>query len=235
MAIELRLPNINGTDKEMLMQIRSFLYQHVQQLQWALNNVNTSAVNYVVQQVPSGVSSSMQVAPMSLDDGGDFDAEVAFDALKPLIIKSADIVNAYYNEINTRLESLYVAESDFGTFIEQNEQNISKTATDIEQSFANIQQILTDIENLKYNFLETKAHIKSGLLYYENEIPVYGVEIGQITEINGEEVFNKYARFTSGRLSFYDHNGVEVAYISDKKLHITHVEITGTFCSCGKQ
>ena len=229
MAIEIRLPNIKGNDREQLAQIRSYLYQLAEQLQWALNNVNTSAVNYVVKQVPSGVSSqNSQVAPMDLGDE-DFDAEVAFSALKPLIIKSADIVNAFYNEINTRLESLYVTESDFGTFIEQNEQNISKTATDIEQSFANIQQILTDIENLKYNFLETKAHIKSGLLYYENEIPVYGVEIGQITEINGEEVFNKYARFTSGRLSFYDHNGVEVAYISDKKLHITHVEITGTY------
>ena len=58
--------------------------------------------------------------------------------------------------------------------------------------------------------------------------PVYGLEIGQRTEIDGVETFNKYARFTSEKLSFYDSNDNEVAYISDKKLYITHVEITGS-------
>lgn len=229
MAIELRLPNIKGNDREQLAQIRSYLYQLTEQLQWALNNVNTSAVNYVVKPVPSGTSSHSQVAPMNLDDEGDFDAEVAFDALKPLIIKSADIVNAYYKEINTRFASLYVAESDFGTFIEQNEQNISKSSTDIEQLFTNLQQIVTDIENLNFTLAEVNAHIKSGILYYDdNGLPVYGLEIGQKNTIDGEEVFNKYARFTSDRLSFYDPNDSEVAYISDYKLYIRNVEITSS-------
>ena len=43
------------------------------------------------------------------------------------------------------------------------------------------------------------------------------------------EVFDKFARFTSDRLSFYDQNDNEVAYISDRKLYITHVEVKGTF------
>ena len=30
------------------------------------------------------------------------------------------------------------------------------------------------------------------------------------------------------RMSFYDQNGTEVAYISDYKLYITHAEFTGT-------
>ena len=47
--------------------------------------------------------------------------------------------------------------------------------------------------------------------------------------MDGEETFNKYARFTSEKLSFYDSNDNEVAYISDKKLYITHVEIIGSF------
>ena len=41
-----------------------------------------------------------------------------------------------------------------------------------------------------------------------------------------DEVFNKYARFISEKLSFYDSNGTEVAYISDKKLFIKMAEIT---------
>ena len=41
-------------------------------------------------------------------------------------------------------------------------------------------------------------------------------------------MFNKYARFTSDRLTFYDKNNTEVAYISDYKLYIRNVEITET-------
>ena len=52
--------------------------------------------------------------------------------------------------------------------------------------------------------------------------------VGQKNVIDGEEVFRKYARFTSDRLSFYDQNDVEVAYISDYKIHISHAEVTGT-------
>ena len=62
----------------------------------------------------------------------------------------------------------------------------------------------------------------------ENEIPVYGIEVGQRNTVNGVEVFNKFARFTADRLSFYDQSGEEVAYISDFKLYITNAEVTGT-------
>ena len=63
----------------------------------------------------------------------------------------------------------------------------------------------------------------------ENGLPVIGLEIGQKTTVDGVEVFNKFARFTSNRLSFYDQNGVEVAYVSDYKLYIGNVEIKGSF------
>ena len=222
MGLELRMPNINATtEREQLAQIRSYLYQFIPQLQWALNTIDTSAAsNYVVKQTTHSVASSSQP----------FNFEVAFDALKPLIIKSADIVQAYYEEINSRLVGAYVAESDFGTFKQQTEQSLSQSSTDIEQAFANLQQILTDIENLNFTLAEVNAHIRSGLLYYDDkEIPVYGLEIGQRNTIDGVEVFNKFARFTSDRLSFYDHNGTEVAYISDYRLYIRNVEITSSF------
>lgn len=222
MGIELRLPNIKGNDREQLAQIRSYLYQLTEQLQWALNNVNASSTNYVVQKIPSGASSGMQIAPTGLD------AEVTFDALKPLIIKSADIIEAYYEEINSRLEGEYVAESDFGTFIEQTVQEIDQSSTDTEQLFTNVQKIFTDIDNLNFILAEVNAHIKSGLLYYDNGLPVYGLEIGQKNTVDGEEVFNRFARFTSDRLSFYDQNDTEIAYISDYKLYITNAEVTGT-------
>ena len=35
--IELRLPKLNGNDHEQLIQLKSFLYQHLEELQYALN------------------------------------------------------------------------------------------------------------------------------------------------------------------------------------------------------
>ncbi len=219
MSIELRLPSINGTEREQLAQIRSYLYQIVPQLQWALNNI--SAPQSVVQQIIRTTAPSSQAS---------FDAEVAFSALKPLIIKSADIVQAYYEEISTRLEGMYVAESDFGSFVENTEQTLYQSSTDIEQLFTNLQGIVTEIENLNFNLAEVNAHIRSGLLYHDGEgIPVYGLEIGQKNIVDGEEVFNKFARFTADRLSFYDQNDREVAYVSDYKLYIRNVEITSSY------
>ena len=218
MGLDLRLPNITGvTEREQLSQIKSYLYQLAQQLQWALSTVETS---YTPNQV-----ASQKVIVQAKEK----DAEVTFNSLKALIIKSADIVDAYYDEISERLTGLYVASSDFGTYIQETDAQIKKTSTDITQNYSNIQKILTDIENLSLSFAESQAHIKSGLLYYDDKgLPVYGLEIGQINTVDGEEIFNKYARFTSGRLSFYDRNDTEVAYISDYKLYITNAEITGT-------
>lgn len=219
MGFDLRLPNITGvTEREQLSQIKSYLYQLAQQLQWALSTVETSST-------PNQVASQKVIVQAQAKN-----AEVDFNSLKALIIKSADIVDAYYDEISERLTGLYVASSDFGTYIQETDAQIKKTSTDITQNYSNIQKILTDIENLSFSFAESQAHIKSGILYYDDKgLPVYGLEIGQTNTVDGEEVFNKYARFTSGRLSFYDRNDTEVAYISDYKLYICNVEITNSY------
>ena len=411
MAVDIRLPHITGlTEKEQLKQINTYLFQLAEQLQWALNNADTSSHTVIIKEQP------ISVTPSSAGANGRMvqdDALTTFAALKPLIIKSAEIVEAYYEEINKRLEGLYVAQSDFGTFVQQTSQAIEQTSTSTTQRFENMQVIITgldgnlgslegdllnisteisytqrDIENLNSNIeeidsnvvslsgnvstldtslkvvegtvntldttlkavegnvtnldsnlksvegnvtnldnnlktvegavggldtnlkavetdlndtkvgigsslesiseevgvidkdlqgvkagvekdigdltdevgkvdtkledaksalnsdlgklkdsldalnsliVEVNARIKSGLLYYDdNGIPVYGLEVGQMNTVNGVEVFNKFARFTAGRLSFYDNNGTEVAYISDYKIYITHAEVTGT-------
>lgn len=219
MAIEIRLPNITGiTEREQLAQVKSYLYQLAQQLQWALGTVGTSSGQAAAVQITSKTDAS--VLPSGVV------AQTTFNALKPLIIKSADIVSAYYEEISRRLEGEYVAQSDFGTYTESTSQQINETSTGVERLFENVQKIITDIDTLEYSVIETHAHIRPGLLYYDEQgVPIYGLEIGQKKVIDGEEVFNKYARFTSDRLSFYDQNNSEVAYISDNKLYIANVEV----------
>ena len=239
MSFDFRMPNITGTDKEQLAQLRSYLYQFIPQLQWALNSIETSGGSgYVVQQQPRNVVSNSST----------FDAVAAFPDLKALIIKSADIIEAYYDKINAKLQGEYLAISDFGIFTESTQQSIDANSMGITQAFSNTQKIYTDLDlaiqnangemeslkedteknigNVKTLVVESLANIRSGILYYNKGIPVYGLEIGQINLVDGDEKFNKYARFTSDRLSFYDQNDTEVAYVSNDKLYISKVEIT---------
>lgn len=221
----IRLPNITETSEAgQILQIKSYLHQLVGDLEYALATAGSTAnTNSVVYRRSAGTSGGAAVDPV-----------VSFQSIKSLIIKSADIVNAYYEEFNKRFSGNYVAQSDFGTFSEQTQNAIKANSTSIEQFYSNLQQIVTDIENLEHSLIEVNAHIFSGLLYYDEKgIPVYGLEIGQRSQIDGVEVFNKYARFTSDKLSFYNSAGHEVAYISDRKLYITHIEVIGTFTEGG--
>lgn len=219
MSIDINFPNITApTSEGKLEQIRSYLYQLADQLKWALNSIEGKSGGNVVVQSSKNTTAEEQA-----------EAEATFNSVKSLIIRSADIVNAYYDVINERFSGQYVAQSDFGTFIDLTNQSITTNSTAIESIFTSMQEIITDIENLEHNLIEVNAHIRSGLLRYDDDgIPIYGLEIGQKNTIDGKEVFNKYARFTSDRLSFYDKNDTEVAYISDYKLYITNAQITGT-------
>ena len=213
-SFDIKYPSITAlNEKGQIEQIRGYLYQLADQLKWALNSIESGGTK-VLQQ--GNQSATKEVTEK--------EAQATFNSVKALIIKSADIVNAYYEEISERFSGEYVAQSDFGTYVEKTTQDISKNSTEIEQLFTNFQKISTDIEYL----IEVNANIRSGLLYYDDEgVPIYGLEIGQKNTIDGVEVFNKYARFISDRLSFYDQNDTEVAYISDYKLYITNAEITG--------
>lgn len=224
MSTNIRLPNINAkTEAGQLLQVKSYLLQLAEQLNFALQDVESKAAANTPQNAASSSTSNTEK-----------EAQSAFASIKALIIKSADIVDAYYDEINKRLEGIYVAESDFGIYAEKTTQEIQANSTNIKSMYENMQTILSDIEGIKDTTIKADAYINSGLLFYgEDGAPVYGLEIGQRNEIDGVEVFNKYARFTSNKLSFYDSNDNEVAYVSDRKLYITIVEVTGEFIMGG--
>ena len=212
--IELRLPNITATtEREQLLQIKSYLNQLVPQLEWAMSNVSTPsvAVATMERKTSSATSTTMN-------------AEATFNSLKSLIIKSADIVNAYYDEINRKLNGYYFADSDFGTFIQETEQRIEENSQGITRNFENFQKIESDVILIKDTFIDTDAYIKMGEVDDKDGIPIYGVEIGQKSTVGNEVKYDKCARFTSGKLSFFDKD-VEVAWISGYKLNITHAEI----------
>ena len=299
MSIELRLPNISGNEREQLSQIRSYLYQIIPQLQFALENVGGSSItSEKVEEIAKKVSS----ATAATSKPSSVDATVTFEKLKPLIIASSEIVTEYYPQLVKLFEDEFVEvyESSFGDFInntkrikeesvaytedkfnttqvlvkkvEDSLEEVGAATEDLNKSISNtnaeisnvgqgLNAVNSDIADLKNGatnlsadlaalnealdrvketanalnttILETQAHIKTGIIDTRvdedgNEFPVIGIEIGQIDTANGNEVLRRFARFTSGKLSFYDQNNIEIAYISNYKLYITNAEITGT-------
>ena len=223
MSMNIRYPNITGkSEQERLIQVQSYLYQLVEQLNWAFSSMGTGSTEG---------SSTVQGAVGKSSEPGD---AASFNEIKALVIKSADTVSAYYEKITKKIQREYVANSDFGQYRETASQEMQATADSVQSLYENIQTILTDLEGLENAMIQVSASLKSGLLYYDDTgVPVYGLEIGQRTRVDGAEVFNKFARFTADRLSFYDQNDNEVAYISDRKLYITHVEVRGSFVMGG--
>lgn len=221
MSIDLRPPNITAnTPEASVFQIKSYLIQLVGQLQYAFNEVQKEEETVLKSISAKGNGKGNETDSVK--------AQNTFNSIKALIIKSADIVNAYYEQINIKLSGEYVAKSEFGIFSESTSQEINENSTEIEQIFTNIQEIISSVDEIENTLLEVNAYIKSGLLGYDSSgLPIFGLEIGQRNEVDGEEVFNKYARFSANRLSFYDQNDTEVAYISDYKLYITEAQISG--------
>ena len=222
MSIDIRLPNINSaTEQGQLSQMRSYLYQLVEQLNWALNTVQDGAVQTVVQPMTSPTASGTAAAEQEAQD--------TFNSIKSLIIKSADIVNAYYETMRLRMDGEYVAESDFGVYRRTTAAELSATIDSVNQLYTDLQSVEETADGAYDSVRAVTANIKTGLLYTnESGVPVYGLEVGQRNVENGVESFRKYARFTANRLSFYDQNDTEVAYISDYKLFITQAQITGS-------
>jgi hypothetical protein len=205
--IDIRLPNITApTSEGKLQQMQGYLQQLVEQLNWALNAVDNA------------VTSAEQKAVTAASAASDNNAVAQFNDIKGLIIKSADIVNAYYDTITQRLDGVYVAESDFGTFVENTNQTINTNSQYVENKFTYQAQVIAGVNSRVEN---VESNIKTGLLYTDKEgKPVYGLEIGQK---NGDG-FDAFARLAANKLSFYDDNGTEVAYISNSKLFINDLE-----------
>ena len=224
MSIDIRFPNITATTEAgKLQQLQSYMHQLVQQLNWALNNIDISGGTEIEKSSVSSAT-AQEDDPIS-----------TFNSIKGLIIKSADIVTAYYDKIDEmlKLSGYYMAQSDFGVYQEETQNLVSATDKQLRQDLVDKQTIFDENGNIRKEIL-VNGHIYSGIIEYAMDgEAIVGIEIGQTTtrtddDGNSAETFTKFARFTADRLSFYDVNDIEVAYISDYKLYITHVEITGS-------
>lgn len=210
---------ITGSGQEQLRQIQSYLFRLSQELELALGTVDKQLLT--LRDTAAQTERAVRTVSESQNP------KAQFSSLKALIIKSADIVNAYYEEISRKLSGEYVAQSDFGTFRQETRQSITENSQGITRAFSDLQTIENTLAELSGAVTQVNAWIKTGKLGEdENSVPVYGVEIGQQTEKDGIVAFQKFARLLADRLSFFDRNGLEVSYIGEESMHITRAEVS---------
>lgn len=205
MAINITLPKItSGNPTEQMRQMQSYVYQLAEQLNWAFSTIEASS--------PGNVSPDIKIEQGT--EVSEKDAESTFSSIKSLIIKSADIVKAYEDTIVSNFKGKYFADSDFGTYVKETSRSVVENSEMVTDTFTRVQTIESKVADIKKETDLTEAYIKRGLL--DEDKAIYGVEVGE--KIDGK--FSKYARFTADRLSFYDENGSEVAYIGAGCLYI---------------
>lgn len=210
---------ITGSGQEQLRQIQSYLFRLSQELELALGTVDKQLLT--LRDTAAQTERAVRTVSESQNP------KAQFSSLKSLIIKSADIVNAYYEEISRKLSGEYVAQSDFGTFRQETRQSITENSQGITRAFSDLQTIENTLAELSGAVTQVNAWIKTGKLGEdENSVPIYGVEIGQQTEKDGIVAFQKFARLLADRLSFFDRNGLEVSYIGEESMHITRAEVS---------
>lgn len=224
MSIDIRLPNITAQDEAgQLSQMRSYLYQFAEQLQWALNTLEkgTSADEVELRNAVGEVVEKTEEAK----------AQDTFNSIKDLIIKSADIVNSYYDEINNliNLSGEYVASSEYGEYKRETNNRLDATDTYIQQN------VYTK-ETVDGMVRENQGYIRYGTVgttIGEGNSTATGIEIGDFTSLN-ESNHLRFARYTSAGVELFDGNtpDIPVVIISKHKIIINSAEfVSATFVS----
>lgn len=226
-------PILNGSDRQQLVQIRQYLYQISRDLNLALNNLTED--NFVNGIIPAQKG---QEKDSSEQQKQEFKQQLS--SLKSLIIKTADTVHAEMDVLEASLSSTYVAQSTFGTFSEEINNQLSVTAEGVQQSI-DYQAELTDALNgISKNFndykIDTSGYIKQGIVGYDGAVPIIGIAIGQDikitgTDTNGDTEYDvidtssNMSVWTTNKLSFLV-NGVEAAYVSNGAFYVADMYVT---------
>lgn len=219
-------PYPTGTAQQQCFQTYSYLFQMAQQLNLALDQLENAEGQSAVQQKPS-----------PLRDAATRSASAQYDTLKSLIVKTANTINRTMEQLSATLTEDYVAQSDFGTYVQKLSAYLEANPEALTQyySFASDLQSAVGAVDAAFSAYrtDTEGYIRTGVVYYEDSVPVYGVAVGQnltATEVDGrrEVVPNNFrAVFTATKLSFWQ-DATEVAYISNNRLYITDITVLGS-------
>lgn len=216
-------PYPTGTAEQMAARQYSYLFQMAQQLNLALEALESgSAAQHQggTQQAPAGTAVSA--------------LQQQYENLRSMVIKTAEQVEKVTEELTAQLDEEYVAQSEFGTYIQRLSAYLEAHPDALTQYYGFFSDLQANIEAVDAAFthyrVDTQGYIRTGIVSYDGDVPVYGVAVGQnltTREVDGETVVeqnNFRAVFTSRRLSFWQ-DDTEIAYLSDNRLYITDITV----------
>lgn len=221
------------------------LGQQVQQ-QYAYLFRLAQTLNRAMEQMEGGYGTQKQ-QPQGTEESRAAREERARQAasLKSLILKSAEAVRQEMDRMETELKGSYVAQADFGTYLEEISQRIEADPAQLSRYFRFASDIRADMDRVETDFTsyrtDVEGYIRQGIVDYEGTAPIIGIAIGQDirttqsgveTEQGVYDVIDKSSNmsiWTTEKLSFYI-GGQEAAYFSNGKLTVAQIatdRITG--------
>ncbi len=224
--IYLDLPTINGagTVEQQLSEIRSYIYRSNEQLNASLS---TLTVDKIWEQTASALSAS------NGDNEEKADMLTKYQKLRDLVIKTADIIMQTDEQWQMTMNGSFLAKSQFGEYLLNTSVQIDGKSTGFLQLYTSSSELKTDYGNYK---TYQQNFIKQGLLDDTGETPIYGIDIGlltnefTVTDEDGTTTVtvdsSKKMRITPGRLSLFD-DGKEAAYIEKGAIHFPEANIAG--------
>lgn len=180
------------------------------------------------------------------DDFNPHSAKVPYDkrvyaALKSNIIKTADIIVRDSQTFSQTLASSEAFQSEFGKLL-------SVATLQIDGSAVGIRQLYTWHETLKSDYgnyvTNSQQYIKDGLLDYDGASPIYGIEVGLISEKikyideDGKEVTVAVknpikTRITASEWSLW-RNDTKICYTNANNIYFPSAHITGGSIEIGE-
>ena len=219
---DFRKPNINApTTEGQLKQLKEYLFQLTDKLNYAIKSADDEEKKYTV----SSLSASGGGSGATSDEEK---AKSTFLSVKNLIIKSADIVNAYYEVIEKKLSGEYVAQSDFGEYKDKTDYLLTQTSENKTEFYSSVQEIRDTLGNLS-ELRKDGFYMKTGWLYDDETTGgrIGGIELGQVSS-DGTETDTSFARFTTKALDFYAEDGKTLlGSFSQYRLKIFELKVEG--------
>lgn len=223
--LNLRPPRrFSGDTMQKMEQVYTYLYQMSEQLNLAVNSIDSENLSTDLKE---------SVIPQAKQQA---ENKSAVESLRQLIVKTANTIKSEMDVLETTLRGEYVAVSDFGTYTQQLSNKLQADPSGISQHYSflsDIQNAQSEINKAFQEYItQTEGYIRTGIVRYENEVPVFGVAVGQgltTTQIDGNTVVSSAefrSVFTAKRLSFFVGDN-EVAYLSNNRLYISNITILG--------
>ena len=216
-------PYPTGTASQIAARQYSYLFQMAQQLNLALEALESGAATQGqggVQQSPAGNA----VAAL----------QQQYENLRSQIVKTAEQVEKTTEALTAQLKEEYVAQSEFGTYVQRLSAYLEANPEALTQYYGFCGDLQANVAAVDAAFthyrLDTQGYIRTGIVSYDGDTPVYGVAVGQnltTREVDGETVVeqnNFRAVFTARRLGFWQ-DDTEIAYLSDNRLYITDITV----------